>query len=150
MLVDVIQVYRLLQTPLNVVGHWQSFKNSNGCVFVPLTAWSTLTWRCRWREQFPLGCLCVHYSESFPRQTAQYVFWGHERTRFWRNILTGVSFSFNGAKWKKRCALVLLKPVPQTWWYDYVIALALLQEKIAPGAFHNSEQRYNPPKCHLL
>ncbi|KAF8965443.1 hypothetical protein BDZ97DRAFT_1757278 [Flammula alnicola] len=26
--------------------------------------------------------------------------------------------------------------------------LRLLQHKIAPGAFHNSAERYDPPKCH--
>ncbi|KIM34988.1 hypothetical protein M413DRAFT_449946 [Hebeloma cylindrosporum] len=26
--------------------------------------------------------------------------------------------------------------------------LELLQQKIVPGAFHNSEERYDPPKCH--
>ncbi|KAF8961172.1 hypothetical protein BDZ97DRAFT_1227999 [Flammula alnicola] len=26
--------------------------------------------------------------------------------------------------------------------------LRLLQEKISPGAFHNSDERYDPPKCH--
>ena len=26
--------------------------------------------------------------------------------------------------------------------------MELLQQHIAPGAFHNSEERYDPPKCH--
>ena len=26
--------------------------------------------------------------------------------------------------------------------------MELLQQYIAPGAFHNSDERYDPPKCH--
>ena len=26
--------------------------------------------------------------------------------------------------------------------------MKLLRQYIAPGAFHNSEERYDPPKCH--
>jgi hypothetical protein len=31
---------------------------------------------------------------------------------------------------------------------SFYTGIELLQEKIAPGAFHNSAERYDPPKCH--
>lgn len=31
---------------------------------------------------------------------------------------------------------------------DYISALELLRKNIAPGAFHDSDERYDPPKCH--
>ena len=31
--------------------------------------------------------------------------------------------------------------------FDFIV-MELLHQHIAPGAFHNSDERYDPPKCH--
>jgi len=32
--------------------------------------------------------------------------------------------------------------------FEFIVAMELLLQHIAPGAFHNSDERYDPPKCH--
>jgi len=32
--------------------------------------------------------------------------------------------------------------------FEFIVAMELLHQHIAPGAFHNSDERYDPPKCH--
>jgi len=61
-------------------------------------------------------------------------------------VITGGNFVVNDGR---RCeAIVHLNRNNTDSNFEFIVAMELLLQHIAPGAFHNSDERYDPPKCH--